>query len=360
MKNPSGICYLRGVRLKMPHGGDPIDDDCESLEHIIHNALSGTLSSRKILSHRANQNLNDLIDKEFLKIFEGFTSQLAFDRERPGASTAKGLHGDHLVDVIFKNDRFFPRKPYFDKVKRVIYANSINNGQNYKQHLLKTNVIAEEEAEDVVIYDDMAGKVTLPFGFDNRIFKQGFAKIAAGFAALNGVSRDNLKSVIDAEKESFRDKILLFPSLPVNSIEFKFEVSAFKSASYPVHALVLVGSRKERLLYCHVDLFSTFQWYVLLDDNYGGEDIDQSYICRLSDGSEIDFAAYFQGVLEGSESEELSRKYKRISYVKMFELFKKGAGDVLKNYNHLKFNSLSAFANYRLLLRKSNSLWGEK
>lgn len=358
MKKASGICYLRGVQLKMSHGDHPTDDDCESLEHIIHNALSGTLSSRKILSHRANQDLNELIDKEFLKIFEGFTLRLGFDRDRPGASSARGSHGNHLVDVIFKNDRFFPRKPYFDKVRRVIYANSMKTGRNYRQHLLNTNVIAQ--VEDVVIYDDMAGRVALPFGFDNKIFKQAFAKIAAGFATYNGVSRDNLKLVIDAEKNSFRDKILLVPSLPVSPAEFKFEVNAFRSASYPVHALVLVGSRKDRLLYCHVDIFSTFQWYVLLDDNYGGEDIDHLYIFNLSDGSETDLPTYFQDVLGSSECEELARKYKRINSAEMFELSKKGTGGLLKKYNHLKFNSLSAFATYRFLLRKSNSLWDDK
>ena len=358
MKETSGICYLRGVQLKMSPGNHPADDDCESLEHIIHNALSGTLSSRKILSHRANQDLNELIDKEFLKIFEGFTLRLGFDRDRPGASSARGSHGDYLVDVIFKNDRFFPRKPYFDNVERVIYADSMKTGRNYRQHLLNTNVIAQWE--DVVIYDDMAGKVTLPFGFDNKIFKQGFAKIAAGFATYNGVSRDNLKLVIDAEKNSFRDRIILVPSLPVSPVEFKFEVNAFRSASYPVHALVLVGSREERRLYCHVDLFSTFQWYVLLDDSYSGEDIDHSYICSLSDGSEIDLPTYFQGVLGSSECEELARKYKRVNSAEMLDLSKKGTGGILKKYNHFKFNSLSAFANYRFLLRKLNSLRGDE
>lgn len=351
-----GVCYLTGVQLKKSCA-EPFDDDCESLEHIIQNALSGTLSSTQILSHRANQDLNKLIDTKFVKIFEGFSLRLDFDRDRPGGSSVRGSHGDYLVDVVFKDNRFFPRRPYFDEVKRAIYADSMKTGRNYKQHLLNTGAIVDEE--EIQIFDDMAGKIELPFSLDNKIFKQGFAKIAAGFAAESGVSRDNLKLVIDTEKKSFRDQILVVPSIPASPVEHEFEIKAFKSASYPVHALVLVGSRKERLLYCHVDLFSTFQWYVLLDDDYEGDDIYRSYVCRLSDGAEIGFPEYFQDVLTKQESEELASKYKRIDAARIVSFYKAHRGSYLKQYNHFKFHSLCAFANYRFLVRKANLLWGD-
>lgn len=83
---------------------EKIDDDCESLEHIIHNALSGTLSSSQILSHRANW--------------------------------------DYLVNVVLREDRFFPVKPHFDGVSWVIYADSIKTGKNCKKHLVNTKVRA--------------------------------------------------------------------------------------------------------------------------------------------------------------------------------------------------------------------------
>jgi hypothetical protein len=34
---------------------------------------------------------------------------------------------------------------------------------------------------------------------------------------------------------------------------------------------------EENFLYCYVDLFSTFQYYVLLNSNYKGEDIHEVY-----------------------------------------------------------------------------------
>lgn len=351
-----GNCYLTGVPLRKAHG-EEIGDDCESLEHIIHNALSGTLSSSRILSHRANQDLNELIDKKFVKMFEALCFRLDFDRDRPGASRLRGSHRDYLVDVVFREDRFFPVKPHFDEVKRVIYADSIKTGKNYKKHLVKTAVVSE--GEEVQIFDDMAGDIWLPFSVDNKTFKQGFAKIAAGYAAKIGISRENMKMVIDMERNAFRDQIFLVPSFPASQLEHDFESKAFQSASYPIHSLVLVGSKKERLLYCHVELFSAFQWYVLLDDDYEGDDIFHPYACRLSDGAEIDFPEYFRDVLTEQEGADLASRYKRVGLLKIAEFCRASKGPHLKQYNHFKFGSLSAFANYRFLVRKSKSLRGE-
>lgn len=351
-----GNCYLTGVPLRKKRG-EEIDDDCESLEHIIHNALCGTLSSSQILSHRANQDLNKLIDTKFVKMFEALCFRLDFDRDRPGTSRLRGSHQDYLVDVIFKEDRFFPVKPHFDELRRLIYADSIRTGQNYKKHLVNTKVISE--GEEIHILDDMAGNICLPFSVDNRTFKQGFAKIAAGYAAKCGISRENMKMVIDTDRNAFRDQIFLVPSFPASQLEHDFESKAFQSASYPIHSLVLVGSKMERLLYCHVELFSAFQWYVLLDDDYDGDDIFHSYACRLSDGAEIDFSEYFRYVLTEQESADLASRYKRVGLLKIAEFSRASKGPHLKQYNHFKFGALSAFANYRFLVRKSKSLQGD-
>jgi len=347
------ICYLTGKELKKKEC-DPPEDDSESLEHVIPNALGGKLKSRDILSHKANQELNNLIDKEFVKIFDSFCLRLGLDKDRKTTPSMLGLHNGYDVDVVFKNDRYYPKKPFFDPEKKVIYADSLRTGKNYKIHLSKSGQIAE--SDDVKIFDDMAGGIELKFSLDNKVFKQGLAKIAAGFASIKKVPRKNLKMVIDIGTKKFRDKIIVAPSIPASPLENDFEMKASKSAYYPIHGLVLSGSKTERLLYCHIELFSTFQWYVLLDDDYDGEDIHHTYAYRLIDNSDIDFSEYFNSILTKENSDLLAASYKRISLMQMIEFQRRYSEPSLREYTYFKFNSMAAFANYVFLKRKAESL----
>lgn len=347
------ICYLTGEKLKAKEP-DVTHDDSESLEHIIPNALGGKLKSSDILSHKGNQDLNTLIDVPFTKIFEGFCLRLDLNKDRKTSPSMRGLHVGYDADVVFKNNRYYPAKPFFDDEKNVIYADSQKTGENYKKYLLKNNKITA--LDKIAIFDDMAGNIHLKFALDNKVFKQGLAKIAAGFASINKVSRENLKDVIDLESKSFREKIIVAPSVPTNDLERRFELQASKSSHYPMHGLVLSGSKSERFLYCHVELFSAFQWYVLLDDDYEGEDIHHTYAHQLVDGRDIDFLEYFGGVLTAQESNTLALNYKRISRQAMIWAANLHGQASLREYTHFKFNSLAAFANYVFLHRKAESL----
>ena len=64
------ICYLTGKTIT--EKDHPNKDDHKSLEHIIPNALGGKIASNYVLTFRANQQLNEEIDKEFTKIFTAF------------------------------------------------------------------------------------------------------------------------------------------------------------------------------------------------------------------------------------------------------------------------------------------------
>jgi len=342
---------LTGARLKQKNGGI-LENESESLEHIIPNALGGRLKSKDILSHYANQHLNETVDKKFVKIFEAFCLRLELGRDRPATPSMRGKHSHYGVDVIFKNNRFYPTKPVFDEQNMVIYADSEKTGHNYRTHLLAKGKIAAADA--VRVFDDMAGSIELKFELDNKVFNQGFAKIAVGFATLKGVAREYLRSAVDIEKNRLREDIILIPSVPKSHIEQEFELQVRKGSHYPVHGLVLYGSRKDRLLYCHVELFSAFQWHVILDDNYEGEDIFHSYIHQLSMDSEITLNEYLCSVLSEESGRALAPCYKRITKNDAVNLRTRHiiGSDMMRKYTYFKFNSLCAFSNMIYLRRK--------
>ncbi|AWB06353.1 hypothetical protein A6A40_14650 [Azospirillum humicireducens] len=344
------ICYLTGKTLKAKRK-DLQEDESESLEHIIPNALGGKLSSLRILSHKANQDLNDLIDKRFVKIFEGFCLRLEIEKDRKTTSSLRAVHDGYNVDVVLKNNRYYPRKPFFDPDKKAIYADSQKTGENYKTYLIKKGDISE--SEEVEIFDDISGEFKIGFSLDNSVFSKGIAKISAGFATFHGVPRDNIIDVIDIKNHMFHDKLLIAPSIPMNGIEAEFEEKVQKSHYYPVHGLVLYGSKEDRILYCYVELFSAFQWYVMLDSDYNGEDIHRTYTYSIIDGSEISLDDYIGSLLTGDEASSLLKTYKIISRQNFIELNRSSGTQKTKNYTFSKFNALSSFSNYVFITKKA-------
>lgn len=348
-------CYLTGEHLKTKIESTS-ERDLESLEHVIPNALAGKIKSKNILSHFANQHLNELIDKDFVKIFEAFCLRLELEKDRKTTPSMRGTHNDSGTDVIFKNNRFFPSKPIFDQQKNTIYADSEKTGENYKKFLIKQGSI--NSSDNIKIFDDMAGGIDLKFTLDNSIFKKGFAKIAAGFATINGISRDFLPEVIDLSANKFQEKIIIVPSIPKNMSELEFEENAIKSPHYPIHGLLLIGSKKEKLLYCHIELFSAFQWYIILDDQYEGEDVRHEYAQQLIGDCEINMIDYLSSVVGKEKGEVIEKNYKAISRDDAYNfqaIHANGAVD-LRKYTFHKFNSLSAFANMIFLKRKMDLL----
>lgn len=326
-------CYLTGVT---------IDDSNNSLEHILPNALGGVLAKRGILTTEANQALSVAVDTPFNRIFEGTYRRLPLKKDRSSKTGISGLHREFKTEVIFKDDKWFPKRPYFDDEKSVIYAQTAKIGEGYIRHLKKEKVIAEDRT--LTVRTDLSGEFEIPFDLDNEIFSKGMAKIAAGYAAMNSISRTNMKRVIDLERNCFGDEIPVFPFFPVQPIDSVFEIKAYISDHYPIHGLSLRGIAEERLLFCYVELFSTFQYIVILDDDYDGENLHHTYIYDLLASEEITGADYIGGVFDSTLMIDQLKDYKGISKAQLDEI-----ADIIyvpeeiKPYTATKFSQLEAF-----------------
>ncbi len=345
------ICYLTGEEIT--EKDSPIKANHKTLEHIIPNALGGKLSSHYVITFSANQKLNQEIDRHFNKIFNPFILRLDIEKDRNNNPSLNALHSSYNKDVIFKNNKYFPKKPFYDKEKKTIYADSIKNGENYKKYLIKQGGI--QNKENIKILDDMAGAINIPFGFENNLFKKGLAKISAGFATLKGIPRKNLNAIINLEEKNFRENIIASPFLPIIKPEGFFEENIHKSQYYPIHSIVLHGIKKEKFLYCYVELFSVFQWYILLDASYDGDNIYESYIYDILNSKEINYMEYINSIPSAPNLISKLPNYKTINLETFIALSHVTPTD-LKFYNHRKFNTLSSFANYKFLTEKIRKL----
>jgi len=340
-------CYLTGAE---------ITEDNKSLEHILPNALGGQLKSRSILCSEANLQLSELIDTPFNKIFELIHRRLPLDKDRPSNTGIVGIHQKHKEEIIFKGNKCFPLKPIFDNEKNVLYAQSEKIGNGYIGYLKKSGVIKPDQ--EVKIWTDLAGEYRFNFKIDETIFPLGFAKIAAGFATLKGVDRSNLKSILNLTKNEFRNDILLIPFFPVTPQDVIFEQNTHKSIHYPLHTILLKGSHKDKILYCFIELFSTFQYIVIVDDDYQGEDIYHKYFYDLLNSEEIDYEKYLDSVIDNPVFRNILLDYKDFSSenIKSIQNIRKTSRNTLNLYCFNKFHQLESFITFITLTKKMELL----
>lgn len=229
----------------------------------------------------------------------------------------------------------------------------MKTGNNYKKHLVKKGLV--RESDSVTVYDDLAGSFETPFELDNTTFKRGLGKIAAGYAAKNGVSRKNMKCIIDINKCKIREKIVVSPFLPTIKSEGFFEENKHTSSHYPIHSLVLCANKDLKFIYCYVELFSAFQFYVLIDDEYEGEDIYESYLYDLLSGKEVEYSEYANSIPENNDLFDVLPPYRLISD-KTFVQLSRVSKDDFKFYCHRNFHAMEAFTNYLFINNKIKAL----
>lgn len=334
------ICYL---------SGDVITNDNKTDEHIIPNALNGHLTSTKVLTSDSNLKLGKLIDSSFDAIFDIFTSQLGFRRDR-------GRNPNFTVTDVASNEKYVlsdskisPIKPFYDEVNEQIYA------KDKKKYNQIYNKIKSGEIKNVGFIDDKTGLYRYNFDITNKEFKQGVAKIAAGFATMNGIKREDLNMILDLDNKTFLDKPSVIPFIALSDIDKRVESKINDKSIFPFHALIVHGSKDSGLLYCYVELFSTFQYIVILSYDYNGDDIYNDYFFSLNRDEVFDFNHYSQEIKEEVSTYKKLR-YREIDfdYISQIVFITKFNYQIFKGYGHLKFYALMDYANKKVHEDKIN------
>lgn len=280
-------------------------------EHIIHNGIRGKLITRTILCEECGGKYSK-DDSAFCKIFDPFMAALG-DKMVPsdhGKDNPKTLLGSLFSTSTFdenaptrlitsKDGVVAPIEPYYEIKgnKITIYAEK----HRIDQYI---NVLAKKlKANGMDINNHVVEKVTdihdkgyLAYFFSkgnasfNDDFKKGIVKMATEYALECGVPREHLKDVltinpVDGSAAFDCSKTHIFPFIPTSLFDVLYENFRFRyEEGYPSHTLKLFTIKYKdstSALYCYVDLFSTFQYYVVLDNNYEGKEINKMYSQRL-------------------------------------------------------------------------------
>ena len=306
-------------------------------EHIIQNSLAGKLKSNNILCETCGSKLNESVDKNFGDLFaliitEQLRKKNIHKERRNNSPTLEGYCFDKekqkIIKVHIKDFKASPIKPFpkFDEENKIIKIyGSLSSVKSYKDKVISD---LKNQGKDINSYkiqcitdissDNDFFYLPFPEGNDNfneilallnhgmissnlerifdglnrqsilylcnsEIFRKGLNKIATGFAYDHGVKRSDLVRTLDItegnEKIIDSDNIIPFFSQGMFDIFLDLHRSELENY-YPTHTLILFTQKytnNKKSLYCYIDLFSTFQYYVILNDNYEGEDIYEVY-----------------------------------------------------------------------------------
>jgi hypothetical protein len=325
--------------------GEKITDENKHKEHIIQNAIGGTLKPDNILCENCGVLLNTEIDIPFVKIFENFSARLNIKKDRKSDIKVKGVLND--VPVYWNKSRIVPQKPHhkYDDIsgELVIFAHE-KTAKNYQNKI--TREIGKDNVKSVTIIDDLTGIggiIKYPFTMDNKIFKKGLAKIAIGFASYHGVSRNNLKEVLDIENKSIKNELYVIPFYPLSPLEYFIEYARDSiDCEYPYHSILLYthpadSENKKTLLVCYIELFCTFQHYIILSDDYNGDDVYECYAQKIFEKEDVKIGGRYSSSDIAIILDELGLKYDDIKDLK---------GDEFRRFIEQKYNQKKYLFDY--------------
>lgn len=212
-----------------------------SSEHVIQNALGGLYESEDICCPECNNYISRCIDAPFTKIFNPIIGKIDnFSKTNNPKSmpscTGKVVYNNKMYDAFIKGGK-------------VVGCPDLSRE-------LKTDI--SKLPLQIVAYD---------FKLDNEIFHTGMAKIAFNYALDKGIDLDTLKHGLNIEKTGDEIQKISFsypmiPFCPLNPVDYYIELETDFNL---YHNMILFS--QESTLWCYIDLFNTFQYYVLLSDN---------------------------------------------------------------------------------------------
>lgn len=304
-------CYVCGKVLSE----HPSLDECKCHdEHIIPNAIGGHLTSRDFLCESCGGSLSKG-DKAFTDIFAPFIVFLSqagllrsLDRDNVdkkvltgGIFTNNELSSEPVQKIKYQKGKATPYKPFYsidETNKKVFLFAEKKTAKHYRAYVEQQmkNDAKNIDQYHFEVFDDLSNLGFLGINFSkgkpnfNQDLKDGLLKIATEIALYAGVKREDLASVLDIDESTgtstYKTNTYVWPYTPQSIPDILYENERYNiDANYPAHILKVFSEKNiegGKSLLCYIELFSTFQYYVLLNDDYKGKDVDFTYAQKLS------------------------------------------------------------------------------
>lgn len=227
-----------------------------SREHVIQNALGGLYESEDICCPECNTHVSQQVDKPFTTIFNpiiGNISNLTKTHNKNSTPSYTGI-------VSYEGQQY----------EATIKAGKVTSCPDLSR---KLRCDISKLPLEIVSYK---------FDLDNTHFRNGIAKIAFNYALAMNIDFKFLQTGLNIKRAGntitkIEYNYPLVPFCPMNSVDTILELG---TPTDLFHNLILFSQSNQ--LWCYVDLFNTFQYYVLLSDKLpAGTDVYHNYTQTL-------------------------------------------------------------------------------
>lgn len=226
-------------------------DDNNPAEHIINNALGGVLKDNGIYCEFCNSKYGTGLDVEFTKIFYPIMARLNMHKDRKSA-------GSSYFGVVCDEDGKLHRAEY--------------QGNRIKKFRDADNYANPKDMNCTPLFYE--------FNLNNDAFKLGLAKTAFNYAVHQGLDPSQLERVFDNENKELVSHPVVIPFIPLTLFDAIMER---KPPEKLFHALRVFNYGQ--MLYVYVELFSAFQYYILMSERYNYQELGD---IDCSDGNLIE------------------------------------------------------------------------
>ena len=277
-----------------------LNEENKSLEHIIPNALYGKLKSRDILCKKCNNGLSrvdvKLVDSFmlFVNLVDGKTDRktkkdlkVKVNGEDATLKPNMEFHSDIQIENNGNGEIVF--KTFFSEGNKKARQYALKQIQSRLKSQYAIDVSIEELEQNIetrhepaYIQTSLGKEVCKALEF--RDYLLPYLKISLGFCALKSKIHDIQKEVLDIFRnlDSFDiDKFIKFVRLPDLIDDDKILDGRL------CHHIYLIGDSFNSKMFCIVSLFNCLNVVIVLNEEYNGDDFQESYVFDVIRNQEI-------------------------------------------------------------------------
>ena len=266
---------------------DEINEENESEEHIIINAIGGKLKSKKLICTICNTDFGEDIDSYLAKQLNDFSNMINVKRDRGQAQIikAKKMSGEEFhLDIGGKPRMPKPIVKQIEKGDQTEISVVARNEKELKQ-ILK-GLSKKYKNFDA---DDLFEKATWNSSYFNE--KLQFGNVVGGKESFKAVCKCAINYYVYKNGDISFIKHLI-PNIKNNdSVDFvnmHYQKKIYQlDNNETTHIIHIIGNPDEKILYAYIDYFNVHKYLVLLNDNYTGKIMNETYCFNLLTGKEV-------------------------------------------------------------------------
>ncbi len=276
-----GKCYLCE---------NEITKENETEEHIILNAIGGTLKSKNLICKQCNSKLGNDIDSILADQLNYLSNLLNIKRDRyqvPNLEAKSTSTGENiLLKPGGKPIMKFPIKyEYTDEnnQKRIsVKSPNIKQARKMLTGLKRRcnqidieKTLSEAKLEQRFLNENYKISIAIE---GNKLFPS-ICKMGINLYMLNGGSREFIKHLIPyiLGKENLDCVQFYYHDMDV----------ILKNEDEVLHSIIIKSDTTQRLLLAYIELFNCYKFVVLLNENYSGSDFSASYYFDVIERREV-------------------------------------------------------------------------